>query len=169
MSNELKKHKRSDTVKWVIVFVCIALLTVAVIAALTRGFTDPNPYGWLDKQYSFELYEDTAEESPKASVYAAEFDGEIKADKEYTFDVKFVYTDKDTDAETITLPLDKDGTYEISEGKLPVTLEVSEGRIRFINSRCPDHICEGYGWLSKEHDQAVCMPAGVVVSVEKGA
>ena len=39
-----------------------------------------------------------------------------------------------TDAETITLPLDKDGTYEISEGKLPVTLEVSEGRIRFINS-----------------------------------
>lgn len=68
-----------------------------------------------------------------------------------------------------TLPLDKDGTYEISEGKLPVTLEVSEGRIRFINSRCPDHICEGYGWLSKEHDQAVCMPAGVVVSVEKGA
>ena len=74
-----------------------------------------------------------------------------------------------TDAETITLPLDKDGTYEISEGKLPVTLEVSEGRIRFINSRCPDHICEGYGWLSKEHDQAVCMPAGVVVSVEKGA
>ncbi|MFQ8832356.1 MAG: NusG domain II-containing protein [Ruthenibacterium lactatiformans] len=63
----------------------------------------------------------------------------------------------------------QDGTYEISEGKLPVTLEVSEGRIRFINSRCPDHICEGYGWLSKEHDQAVCMPAGVVVSVEKGA
>ena len=58
-----------------------------------------------------------------------------------------------TDAETITLPLDKDGTYEISEGKLPVTLEVSEG----------------HGWLSKEHDQAVCMPAGVVVSVEKGA
>ena len=47
-----------------------------------------------------------------------------------------------TDAETITLPLDKDGTYDI---------------------------CEGYGWLSKEHDQAVCMPAGVVVSVEKGA
>ena len=45
-----------------------------------------------------------------------------------------------TDAETITLPLDKDGTYEISEGKLPVTLEVSEGRIRFINSRCPDQI-----------------------------
>lgn len=72
-----------------------------------------------------------------------------------------------TDAETITLPLDKDGTYKISEGKLPVTLEVSEGRIRFVDSQCPDHICEGYGWLSKEHDQAVCMPAGVVVSVEQ--
>lgn len=123
MSNELKKHKRSDTVKWVIVFVCIALLTVAVIAALTRGFTDPNPYGWLDKQYSFELYEDTAEESPKASVYAAEFDGEIKADKEYTFDVKFVYTDKDTDAETITFAESSAGTYTSENSTYTFTLK----------------------------------------------
>lgn len=123
MSNELKKHKRSDTVKWVIVFVCIALLTVAVIAALTRGFTDPNPYGWLDKQYSFELYEDTAEESPKASVYAAEFDGEIKADKEYTFDVKFVYTDKDTDAETITFAESSAGTYTSDDSTYTFTLK----------------------------------------------
>lgn len=123
MNNELKKHKRSDTVKWVIVFVCIALLTVAVTAALTRGFTDPNPYGWLDKQYSFELYEDTAEELPKASVYAAEFDGEIKADKEYTFDVKFVYTDKDTDAETITFAESSAGTYTSENSTYTFTLK----------------------------------------------
>lgn len=71
-----------------------------------------------------------------------------------------------TDAETLTLPLDQDGTYQIDTARLPVTLEVSQGRIRFVNSQCPDHICEGYGWLSREHDQAVCMPAGVVVSVE---
>ena len=73
-----------------------------------------------------------------------------------------------TDAETITLPLDKDGTYEISEGKLPVTLEVSEGRIRFINSRCPDHICESTGWLRLEGEAAVCAPAGVAVTVQQG-
>lgn len=102
MSNELKRHKKSDTVKWVIVFVCIAFLTVAVIAALTAGFTDPNPYGWLDKHYDFKLCEDTAKESPKASIYAAKFDGEIIADKDYTFDVKFEYADSDLKAETVT-------------------------------------------------------------------
>ncbi len=36
-----------------------------------------------------------------------------------------------------------------AKARFPVTLEVSEGRIRFINSQCPDHICESYGWLSK--------------------
>ena len=38
-----------------------------------------------------------------------------------------------TDAETITLPLDKDGTYEISEGKLPVTLAVSYTHLRLYH------------------------------------
>ena len=70
---------------------------------------------------------------------------------------------------TVRLALSQDGTYPIEGAALPVTLEVKDGAVRFVNSVCPDHICEGYGWLSKEHDQAVCMPAGVVVSVEKGA
>ena len=46
-------------------------------------------------------------------------------------------------------------------------LEVKEGKIRFINSVCPDHVCEGFGWLSKEEDKAVCAPARVVVSIEE--
>ena len=70
---------------------------------------------------------------------------------------------------TVCLPLSQDGVYPIEGAALPVTLEVKDGAVRFVDSVCPDHICEGYGWLSKEHDQAVCMPAGVVVSVEKGA
>ena len=122
MNNELKKHKRSDTVKWVIVFVCIALLTVAVIAALTRGFTDPNPYGWLDKHYEFKLYEDTAEDSPKASVYAAAFDGELDDGKDYTFDVKLSYTDGAT--ETVTFSESETaGTYTNEDCEYTFTLK----------------------------------------------
>lgn len=68
--------------------------------------------------------------------------------------------------ETLSLALGEDGVFSIEGGRLPVTLEVSGGRVRFIDSRCPDHICEGYGWLSHAQEQAVCMPAGVVVSVE---
>ncbi|MEG1367339.1 MAG: NusG domain II-containing protein [Oscillospiraceae bacterium] len=39
--------------------------------------------------------------------------------------------------------------------------------MRFINSVCPDHVCEGFGWLSQEEDHAVCAPARVVVSIEE--
>lgn len=46
--NELKKHKKSDAVKWIVVFVAIILLAVSVAAAITRGFTTANPWGWLD-------------------------------------------------------------------------------------------------------------------------
>ena len=52
MRNELKRHKRSDTVKWVIVFAAVLVLaaavTAAVTAAITNGFTEWNPYGWFD-------------------------------------------------------------------------------------------------------------------------
>lgn len=69
--------------------------------------------------------------------------------------------------EDILLSLAEDGRYSVAGGRLPVTLEVDGGRIRFIESRCPDHICEHAGWLSQQYDQAVCMPAGVSVTVER--
>lgn len=69
--------------------------------------------------------------------------------------------------EDMLLSLAEDGRYSIEGGRLPVTLEVTGGRIRFVESRCPDHICEHTGWLSQEYDQAVCMPAGVSVTVER--
>lgn len=71
------------------------------------------------------------------------------------------------DEQGITLSLQEDGVYHIDSGRLPVTLEVKDGAVRFANSVCPDHLCEGFGWLRKEHDQAICMPAGVVVTVEE--
>lgn len=66
--------------------------------------------------------------------------------------------------ETRYLSLNTDGVYHI-EAMLPVTLRVQDGRIRFENSVCPDHLCEGFGWISKEGQQAVCMPAGVAVTI----
>lgn len=49
MKNELQKHKKADTVKWIAVFIPIIVLTAGMFAALTNGFTDFNQYGWLDK------------------------------------------------------------------------------------------------------------------------
>jgi len=68
------------------------------------------------------------------------------------------------------IPLDEDGIYRL-EGDLPVTFEVKDGRIRFIDSVCPDHLCEGFGWLGGEtdFDIAICMPAGITVQVIGGS
>ena len=49
MRNELRQHKKSDAVKWIIVFACVILLAVAVTAAITQGFTNWNPWGWFDE------------------------------------------------------------------------------------------------------------------------
>ncbi len=66
----------------------------------------------------------------------------------------------------MTIPLNEDGFYYV-DADLPVSLEVSGGAIRFVNSQCPDHICEGYGYISEVGESAVCMPAKVAVTVEE--
>ena len=60
--------------------------------------------------------------------------------------------------------LSKDGIYHI-DGDLPVTLEVKDNKIRFINPQCPDHICAGFGWIGEEYEYAICMPARVSVQI----
>lgn len=47
---DLNKHKKSDKIKWIAVFLCVILLAVTVTAAITQGFKNWNPYGWLDKK-----------------------------------------------------------------------------------------------------------------------
>lgn len=64
MKNELKRHKKSDSVKWLLVTVAVILLAVAVTAAITSGFKNWNPYGWLDKPQK----EETESRTLKASA-----------------------------------------------------------------------------------------------------
>ncbi len=67
--------------------------------------------------------------------------------------------------ERIEIDLSVDDTYHI-EAAYPVTLVVKDGKISFQDSKCPDHLCEGFGWLSYDSDFASCLPAGVVVSID---
>ena len=63
------------------------------------------------------------------------------------------------------ISLSEDRTITIEDTPFPVTLEVQGGRVRFIHSQCPDHVCENVGWLQYEGDEAVCLPARVLVRV----
>ncbi len=67
------------------------------------------------------------------------------------------------------LPLSQN-TALVIRGKdgIELTLEVTDGRIRFRQSGCPDKICVHSGWLSKKGQTAACLPAGVSVRIEGG-
>lgn len=47
----------------------------------------------------------------------------------------------------------------------PVSFEVSGGRIRFVNVTCPDHLCEGFGYINLSTQTAVCMPNKISLSI----
>lgn len=68
---------------------------------------------------------------------------------------------------TETLPLDKDYDYLYDVGDYVVHLQVKDGAVVFMDSQCPDHVCEQFGWLKEEGAWAACVPAGVYVQVEK--
>ena len=67
--------------------------------------------------------------------------------------------------ETLDLPLDKNAVYDVDTGYLTVHIEVKDGAARFIDSPCPDHVCEGYGWLTVEDQTATCLPARAVLTI----
>ena len=71
------------------------------------------------------------------------------------------------DGITETLPLDTDHDYLYDVGDYVVHLQVKDGAIAFLDSQCPDHICEQFGWLDKDGAWAACVPAGVYVVVQK--
>ena len=73
------------------------------------------------------------------------------------------------DGITETLPLDTDHDYLYDMGNYVVHLQVKDGAIAFLDSQCPDHVCEQFGRLDKDGAWAACVPAGVYVVVETTA
>lgn len=68
--------------------------------------------------------------------------------------------------EQMQIFLSENKTYTfVGDNEIPVTLKVQDGSIQFVDSQCPDHICEGVGKLSSQGQSAVCMPAGVSVTI----
>lgn len=75
---------------------------------------------------------------------------------------QLIYGDENT---VLDIPLDEERTYDIDTGYYTVHIEVKDGAARFIDSPCPDHICEGFGWISQEDQTATCLPARAVLTI----
>ena len=75
---------------------------------------------------------------------------------------ELIYGDSNT---RLTFPLEKDADYDVDTGYLTVHIKIQDGAARFVDSPCPDHICESFGWLSEEDQMATCLPARAVLSI----
>lgn len=67
--------------------------------------------------------------------------------------------------EKLDIPLEEDGVFDVDTGYYTVHIEVQSGAARFIDSPCPDHVCESFGWVSLEDQSATCMPARAVLVI----
>ncbi len=48
---------------------------------------------------------------------------------------------------------------------VPVHFQLKDGAIRFYEVNCPDHLCEGFGFIKKEYESAICIPNRTVVVI----
>ena len=71
----------------------------------------------------------------------------------------------DDRAQTLDISLSQDARYDLPSGNYTIHLEVKDGAIAFVDSPCPDHLCEHYGWLSQEGDWAACLPARASLTI----
>ena len=62
-----------------------------------------------------------------------------------------------------------DEVISLAEYGKEVQLEVKNHRIAFTSSDCPDKVCIHNGWLSREGEQAICLPNRVSVTLTDGS
>lgn len=79
-----------------------------------------------------------------------------------TLAAELIYGDANT---VLSIPLDKDTTYDLDTGYYTVHVQVADGAARFVDSPCPDHVCESFGWLDREDQTATCLPARAVLTI----
>lgn len=63
-------------------------------------------------------------------------------------------------------PLAQDGTYVLNGGSN--TLVIRGGKACLTDSQCPDHLCEGEGWVSRDGQTITCLPNRLQVAIAGG-
>ncbi|MFZ3132979.1 MAG: NusG domain II-containing protein [Desulfosporosinus sp.] len=80
-------------------------------------------------------------------------------------DITAVITQDGKVIKTIYLSDVKNPEYvNINTGIKQVIL-AEKGRIRFLESECPDKICVKTGWLTRTGHKAVCMPSKTIITI----
>ena len=68
---------------------------------------------------------------------------------------------------SLDIDLSKDGKINLESNGIEIHLDIKEGAIAFIQSECPDHICERFGYIKNVGESAICLPAQASVTIVK--
>ena len=68
--------------------------------------------------------------------------------------------------ESAEIDLSKDGRYEFDNNGINIHIQVANGKAGFVDSECPDHLCEHYGMLGETGDTAICLPARAILKID---
>lgn len=71
----------------------------------------------------------------------------------------------DTERREVELDLREDGDYTFASFGYEIHVRVQDGSAAFVDSPCPDHVCEQFGWLHEVYDWAACMPAQAMLRI----
>lgn len=64
------------------------------------------------------------------------------------------------------IDLREDADYTFQSNGYEIHLQVRDGSIAFVDSPCPDHVCEQFGQLREIYDWAACIPAQAMLTIE---
>ena len=70
-----------------------------------------------------------------------------------------------SDGQRATLALDRDARLELRGRRGPFTIEVRDGRARFLDSDCPQKLCVRVGWLERAGESSACVPNGASLTL----
>jgi hypothetical protein len=67
------------------------------------------------------------------------------------------------------VPLDGEGIELVVQGYQGESfIEIREGRVRMVDSACPDKLCVRTGWISRPGQSIICLPNRVVIEIKGG-
>ena len=64
------------------------------------------------------------------------------------------------------IDLREDADYSFQSNGYEIHLQVRDGAIAFVDSPCPDHVCDKLGQRSEVYDWAACIPAQAMLTIE---
>jgi hypothetical protein len=71
--------------------------------------------------------------------------------------------------EYLTLPLTRELEEITVEGYRGESyVEIDDGKVRMVDSACPDKLCVRSGWISRPGESIVCLPNRVVIEIKSG-